>query len=111
MFNPDHFKVTPPPYHAFYSDKAAQQFGYGVWETEDGRQVAVTSIHHDCAQHERTYRWDDRVDRGIVVRHVRDGQPGKWGRPIVVDSFWLTDGEVYENLQAHKAAASPHQQL
>ena len=36
-------KIVPPPYHAFFSAEAARLYGYGIWETADGRLVAVTS--------------------------------------------------------------------
>jgi len=82
-------KVVPPPYHAFFSAEAARLYGYGIWETADGRLVPVTSVHDDQTEHAQKYGWEDRVDQGTVVRRLRDGRPGEWG-PAVSDSFWIT---------------------
>ena len=81
--------VTPPPYHAFFSAEAARLYGYGIWETADGRLVAVTSVHDDRTAHNEAYGWEDRLDQGIVVRRLRDGRPGECGSPVVVDGYWL----------------------
>lgn len=83
-------KIVPPPYHAFFSAEAARLYGYGIWETADGRLVAVTSVHDDRAAHNEAYGWEDRLDQGIVVRRLRDGHPGELEPPIVVDTFWIT---------------------
>lgn len=61
--------------YGYFSEQAANQFGYSVWATPDGREVHVTCIDRDSDG--SFYKWPDRVDRGEVTHKVRESPQWK----------------------------------
>lgn len=73
------------PLDAWFSEKAAQQFGSMLYLTPDGRKVEVTAVGSGTE-----YGWDDKVYLGKVVHYNCGGFLGK-GReaswPYVLGGF------------------------
>ena len=52
-----------------YSAKAAEQYGYSIYETPEGKMVAVTGVYEECNLDQ--YGWEDRVVVGPVTKFAR----------------------------------------
>jgi hypothetical protein len=52
-----------------YSAKAAEQYGYSIYETPEGKTVMVTAACEECNLDQ--YGWEDKVVVGLVTKFVR----------------------------------------
>lgn len=70
--------------HGFYSEQAAERFGYSIYLDENGKRVAVTAVHDSPEDDE--YKWPDKYYVGIVTKYVEKFRPSGynsvWGRSI-----------------------------
>lgn len=57
----------PEFYYAYYSEQAAQQCGYCIYENASGTPVKITLV---SAQPNPTYGWKDAVFVGIVCKFI-----------------------------------------
>lgn len=65
-------------YHAWYSAKAAANYGSNFYLNEAGEEVEITAVARDQVYGER-YLWDDKVYVGQVTKTcTRKGQKGQY---------------------------------
>lgn len=57
-------------FHAFYSEQAAQQYGYAIYETEGGVTKQVTGVYEFKERGEECYKWLDAVYIGRVTKWI-----------------------------------------
>jgi hypothetical protein len=57
-------------YHAVFSDKAAKEYGFAIYERADGTTAYVTSVGTDKENLLESYLWPDKVYVGEVVTFI-----------------------------------------
>ena len=57
--------------YAFYSEQAAQKFGYCVYRDLNNNPVRVTCVCTDPIEEYLLYKWPDKVFVGEVTKCVR----------------------------------------
>ena len=63
--------MEDPEYYAFYSEQAAQQFGYCVYLDDTDNPVNVTIVCRDPLLTNFTYKWPDKVYVGRVTKFIK----------------------------------------
>jgi hypothetical protein len=71
-------KMRGGPWHAHYSEQAAELYGSSIYVDASGAEVELTCAARDRDWAEKEYLWTDKEYRGVVVDFVRRGREGKW---------------------------------
>ena len=73
--------------YAWYSEQAAQEYGYCLYENAAGAHVKVTIVHSSPVV---DYRWEDAYFVGIVYKFVKRVDP-KWHQEITNPGVKIVD--------------------
>jgi hypothetical protein len=70
--------VKGGPWHAHFSEKAAELYGSSIYVDAAGAEVELTCAAHEREWADKEYLWPDKEYRGVVVDYVRHGRQGLW---------------------------------